>query len=323
VDDLSGIGVQNAIMIVYPTNVTDNVPGTTKLGQLSVKGSRVEIEYSRFDFHRRMQELLDPYKDRANLRVIIDISAMASYVVYRVLKAVWEMLPKARFAVYYAEAADYSPTEAEWKEFFAGVSDPSDNLTMAESYEQRHFQSRGIDVTYDSDIFPGQNVGALATEVVAVPSFSLLRMKAMLAHAESHYNVPEGNVRWFLGQPPDRIRNGWRFDALAALYNVRNSGEAVSTRDYREIFQKLDSLWGELLAERHIVVASVGSKMQHLGTFFFLMVHQECGQLFCEPQEFIAAQYTRGVGPKWWIDFGSIESIRDAITSCGTLQFRW
>ena len=40
---------------------------------------------------------------------------MASYVVYRVLTAVCDMLPDARLAVYYAEASDYSPTELEWK----------------------------------------------------------------------------------------------------------------------------------------------------------------------------------------------------------------
>ena len=66
---------------------------------------------------------------------------------------------------------------------------------MAERYEKTHFQSKGVEFTYESDVFPGQNVGPLATEVVAVPSFSLLRMKAMLAYAELNYSVPNGNVR--------------------------------------------------------------------------------------------------------------------------------
>jgi hypothetical protein len=257
------------------------------------------------------------------LRVVIDVSGMASYVVYRVLSAVWETLPMARLGVYYAEASDYSPTELEWRDFFGSVSEPSNNLVMAEHYEQTHFQSRGVDFTYESDVFPGQNVGPLATEVVAVPSFSLLRMKAMLAYAESNYSVPKGNVRWFLGQPPDRVKNGWRFDALASLYNVRNSGEAVSTRDYREMFQKLDLLWEDPSTERHVVIASQGSKMQHLGAFLFLMMHRECGQIFCEPQEFLANQYTRGIGPKWWVDFGAIESIRKVLASRGDLLYRW
>ena len=126
-----------------------------------------------------------------------------------------------------------------------------------------------------------------------------------------------------LAQPPDRVKNGWCYDALAVLYNVRNSGEAVSTRDYREVFQRLDALWEELLAERHIVIASLGSKMQHLGTFLFLMMHRECGLVLCEPEEFIAARYTKGVGPKWWIDFGTIKSLRDALASRGDLQYRW
>ena len=322
-DDLAGSRIEHALIIDYPTNAQDNAPARTKLEKLPATATPERIEYNRFDFLCRIRDWLRPYEDRDPMRVVVDVSGMASYVVYRVLSAIWETLPLARLGVYYAEAAEYSPSESEWTEFYKGVSEPGDNLVMAERYEQTHFQSKGVDFTYDSDVFPGQNAGALATELVAVPSFSLLRMKAMIAHAESNYSVPDGNVRWFLGQPPDRVKNGWRFDALAKLYNVRRGGEAVSTRDYREIFQKLDAVWEETFTERHLVIASQGSKMQHLGTFLFLTMHRECGQILSEPQEFISSRYTRGVGPKWWIDFGTIDSVRQALASRGNLVYRW
>ncbi len=323
VDDLASVCVQNSLIVEYPTNLSENLPAAAKLAQMRVAGTRTVIQYNRAEFLHRLQESLKPYGGAKDIRVVVDMSGMASYVVYRVLSAVCDRLPNARLAVYYAEASEYSPTESEWNAFIVGVTDTTDNLLMAEHYEHTCFQSKGIDVPYDSDVFPGENVGPLATELVAVPNFSLLRMKAMLAHTESQYSVPKDKVRWFLAQPPDRVKNGWRYDALAVLYNVRNSGEAVSTRDYREVFQRLDALWEELLAERHIVIASLGSKMQHLGTFLFLMMHRECGLVLCEPEEFIAARYTKGVGPKWWIDFGAIKSLRDALASRGDLQYRW
>ena len=94
VDDLSRTRVQHILTVVYPTNLKDNVPGRTKLGQLPVIGTRTEIEYSRFDFVRRMQEWLQPYRHAAGLRVVIDLSGMASYVVYRVLSAVGRRYPR-------------------------------------------------------------------------------------------------------------------------------------------------------------------------------------------------------------------------------------
>ena len=118
-------------------------------------------------------------------------------------------------------------------------------------------------------MFPGKNVGPLATEVIAIPSFSLQRMKSMLCHVESQYSVQDQDVRWFLGQPPDRVRNGWRYDAMAALYNVRDGGIGVSTRDYKDVLQRLDRGLDEIDTQRHLIIATLGSKMQHLGCFFF------------------------------------------------------
>ena len=219
--------------------------------------------------------------------------------------------------------SDYSPTLTEWETFFKGVPSPLDNLSIAEKYEQSHFQSRGVDITYESDVFPGENVGTLATEVVAIPSFSLQRMKSMLCHVESQYSVQDNDVRWFLGQPPDRVRNGWRYDALAALYNVREHGVAVSTRDYKDVLQRLGRRWEEIHTDRHLIIATLGSKMQHLGCFLFLTMHPECGLLMCEPKEFIAERYSAGVGPRWWLELGEVERVKALLTSCGHLRFHW
>ena len=321
--DIRDIAVESVVGVVYPTNQEDNAVSFDAFKGCAAPKKRVEIEYDRRSFLKSIRESLAPFSEVERARVVIDLSGMASYVVYRVLWAVFEMLPQAELGIYYTEAEHYSPSQKEWQEFYMSVSDPDDNLAMAERYEETHFQSIGVDETYESDVFPGRNIGPLATEVIAMPSFSLQRMKSMLAYAKSQYSVPHGNVRWFLGQPPDRKKNGWRYDALTGLYNVRNQGVAVSTLNYRETLQQLDAVWEDQQTPRHLVIASMGSKMQHLGTFLFLKMHPECGLLLCEPKKFKASSYSTGVGAKWWLDFGTVAKIEKLLQSRGTLKFDW
>jgi hypothetical protein len=322
-DDIRDIPVGLVNLVVYPANAEENRASLEDFRSGVQTSRREEVGYDRAQFLKSCRELFTQLSDKEGVRVVIDVSGMASYVAYRVLAAVYEALPNAELGIYYAEAKDYSPSRREWMEFYDNVPDPSNSLTMAEHYEKTHFQSIGVDETYGSDVFPGRNVDPLATEVIAIPSFSLQRMKSMLAYAESQYSVPQGNIRWFLGQPPDRKKNGWRYEALAALYNVRNAGVAVSTLNYREILQRLDDVWEEHHTTRHFVIANMGSKMQHLGAFLFLRMHPECGLLLCEPERFIASRYSAGVGSKWWVDFGRVSDIDRHLASRGELRFNW
>jgi len=323
IDALDDVNVRSVIRLRYPTNPNDNARAEAQFRSQARWQEQVDLVYERGSFVGSMTRCLNAWKTQPSPRVAIDISGMASYLTYPVLNTVWEQLPGAKLAIFYAEAAEYAPSRSEWDAFFSSVGDANDNLAMAERYEETHFQSRGVDFTYESDIFPGCNVGPLATLVVAIPSFSLQRIKAMVAHAETRYNVAASDIRWFLGQPPDRDRNGWRFSAMAALYNVRDHGVGVSTFDFRETLQRLDALWEEKFTDRHLVIANLGSKMQHLGSFLFLRMHKECGLLLCEPQEFIAGNYTKGIGPKWWIDFGRVGEIEASLQSRGETQFSW
>lgn len=322
-NDFRNQSIAVGALITYPTNERDNAPREATFCSSDIVRSWRKVRYDRDSFLHELREVLKCCQEQSSPRVVVDLSAMASYVMYRVLAAVWEVLPNARLAIYYAEADHYFPTEAEWGEFYKSLPDPTDNLAIAEHYEERHFQSRGIDETYDSDVFPGRNIGPLPTSIVAIPTFSLQRMKTMLAFVESQYNVPRGGITWFLGQPPDRTKNGWRYDALAALYNVRSDGIGVSTRDFRDVLDRLDGLWHKNHTEKHLVVAPLGSKMQHLGAFLFLEMHPECGLIVCEPREFLASEYSAGIGPTWWLDFGKVSDLAGLLDSRGSLIFSW
>ena len=287
--DLNGNNIEMLGLILYSTNAADNAKAIAEFQKLNCTEGRVEIPYKRDAFVSILRSAFTKFQDRTPLRVAVDLSGMASFVVYRVLATLFNELPRAELGIYYAEAMDYSPTREEWETFFKGVPAPQDNLSIAEKYEQSHFQSRGVDFTYESDVFPGQNVGPLATEVVAIPSFSLQRMKSMLCHDKVHGTMSRTMMcdgSWV--NLRSACATGWRYDALAALYNVREHGVAVSTRDYKDIMQRLDRRWDEIHADRHLIIATLGSKMQQLGCFLFLTMHPECGLLLCEPKEFIA-----------------------------------
>ncbi|WP_373653580.1 hypothetical protein [Schlesneria sp. DSM 10557] len=322
VKELKHVTVDHLLVIEYPTNQAENATSLSRFDSIRAK-NRHHIKYSRSTFLSDVGREVERCVGSPS-RILIDVSAMASYVTSRVLKSVWERCGSSSVLIFYAEAQTYHPTHDDWNTFFANVPDPDDNLSIAACYEDSYFQSRGVDETYECDAFPGRNEGPLATELVIIPSFSLQRVKSMTTLAEARYNVTAKTTHWFLGSPPNKSTNGWRFDAVAKLYNVRSGGVAVDTRDYRDILRKLDETWTEALKnERHLVLGGMGSKLQNIGVFLFLTIHSECGLLHCEPKEFIANRYTEGIGPTWCLDIGEILAMKDLLESRGSLKFMW
>ena len=315
--------ILHLIVIDYPTNESDNAISSVLFNSISaIKSTR--ILYNKSTFYQEFCVAIEAHATVDGFKVVVDVSAMASYVTSRVFGAIWRKVANADVTVFYAEAEEYHPTRVEWEEFFKGITDPEENLSIASRYEELYFQSRGVGETYECDVFPGSNPGPLATELIAIPSFSLQRVKSMTTFAESRYNVSPRSIKWFLGSPPDKPKNGWRFDALAKLYNVRTGGFAVDTRDYRDILRRLDEMWlDSLMKERHLVVAGMGSKMQNIGVFLFLLMHRECGLLHSEPKEFLAKRYSNGIGPIWCLEFGMATKIAELLSSRHTLKFHW
>jgi hypothetical protein len=310
----------HVVLVEYRTNQTDNATGANEW-IAGVAAERLHrVAYSGADFLPTLRRTLEALSIKS---VTVDVSGMASYVIYRVLWALFRDHQHTALTIHYAEAEDYAPTKNEWDAFFGALKDPSDARGVAEAYEAREFQSRGIEEAYESDVFPGRNDGPRATEFVMVPSFSLHRAKAMLTFAEAQYNVRSSGVHWLLGEPPPDRDREWRVGALAKLYGLSTAYQAASTLDYRDIFRQLQSLWQAAEAERHIVIGIVGSKMQHVGCYLFLEGHPDCGLVLSEPREFIASTFSQGVGQRWCLRLGAIAQLRALLTSVGNLEFMW
>jgi hypothetical protein len=317
--DLVHTTIGRTIAITYPTNQLDNAGAQRKYAD---SFAALPLEYARGSVFRDIARLLSGLP--CDARIVVDLSAMASYVIYPALAAILSRArDDSRLAIYYAEADSYAPTLDEWETFLRSVQSVTDPLQFGDQYRRTYFQTRGVQDVYESDVFPGANRGSLPTRIAAMPSFSLERMRAMLAYIQSQYGRRDGDTAWYLGDAPDRGKNGWRLQALDRLYGLGNCAVSVSTLQYKEVMCSLHQEWRENSDSCHLLIASCGSKMQHLGSLLFLIAHPECGLVLCEPKEFLADRYSDGIGAKWWCDFGSIGSLRDVLRSLDTLKFQW
>jgi hypothetical protein len=315
----------HALVITYPTNDEEN-EGARRAFESNASECALEfLRYNREEFANNLTAHLSSVLGAKDDKVVVDVSGMSSYVIYPVLAVLLERFPFAKLSILYFEALDYCPTEEVWKDFKSAVSDLTDPLEMAERFQKVTFQAKGVELAYGSPLFPGLNSGTLATQLVVVPSFSLDRVKAMIAYAEQAYNASIDSVQWILGNPPNKSKHGWRRIALLELYSAEpaSNRQAISTRSYGDMLATLQDIWESKHLERHLVLASVGSKMQHLGTFLFLCIHAEVGLVLSEPQEYDARAYSTGIGPAWWLEFGTISKLRELLQSYRSLQFSW
>ena len=85
----------------------------------------------------------------------------------------------------------------------------------------------------------------------------------------------------------------------------------------------LEEIWETSYATHHVVIATLGSKMQHVGTFLFLQTHPEVGLVLSEPSNFVASRFSSGIGQIWLLDLGSIGELKTLLEARGTLSYEW
>ncbi|HET6327488.1 MAG TPA: hypothetical protein VFG04_22590 [Planctomycetaceae bacterium] len=318
---------ESVLVITYPTNPKDNEAGLQAIEALSANVKPQHVVYARSTFWNDVRNFLDGLPGQGEgVFVVVDVSGMSSYAFYPLMEGIRRSLPRARLGIVYIEADRYHPEQQAWGAFRSSLADLTNPLTVAEHYQSAgRFESRGPAEVYASQIFPGSNPEPLATQLVVVPSFGLERIKEMIAFAEDQYNAARADMKWLYGNPPDRQKNGWRLEALLELYCAKDDPGAipVSTRIYTEMFRALDDMWHATHLDRHMVIATVGSKMQHLATYLFLCAHPEVGLILSEPKSFDAQHYSDGIGPRWWLNLGRVQELSSLLHNYGHLRFSW
>lgn len=312
--------VKNALFIKYECNKSENDP--SRCYNIERFGSEkiVEIEYEKSTIDAELAEIMRALSLGPG-RVVVDVSALASYAIYPVLDCIFDHCDKTSLVIAYCESEVYFPTQEEWAAVWENVERISDPLERQRLLLESGFQSTGIGDVYTSRRHPGKNDGLLPTRVIAFPNFGLDRIKAMISVANGEYD--ESKVTWFIGKPPNSKRNGWRIDATQDLFNITDGLIIVSTRAFGEILRTLEDTYQESRGNEHVVIATAGSKMQHVATAVFLRMRPEVGLVLCEPQQYNTSRFSKGTGPKWLLDFGPVDELKQQLDRIGKLEYAW
>ncbi|MYB36500.1 MAG: hypothetical protein F4Y26_03725, partial [Gammaproteobacteria bacterium] len=102
---------RETVIVEYPTNYEDNL--TTKAAFEAASKSTTILHYSKMSFVDKCRSI---FIERAGLpdhRIVVDISGMSSYVFFTIMGTLVRFCEGARVTVFYAEAEEYFPTEAE------------------------------------------------------------------------------------------------------------------------------------------------------------------------------------------------------------------
>lgn len=251
--------------------------------------------------------------------IVVDISTLASYVFYPLFsELLLQHYVMSELSVVYAEAKAYQPSLEEWEKFKEKrEKEKATRTALFETWEQTYFQTTEVDQVYESELFQGVNPDPLPDALIAIPNFATIRMRTFITRFQETPGSAKNKIFWILGLPPAADKK-WRLPALKELHDIKKQRQAC-TLDYKDIWRQLEEIWRTEHLNFHLNIATLGSKMQHLGQFFFLLTHPEITLLLSEPKGYKSKQYSTDVGDSWLLMFGNIGNLKKNIESYGSI----
>ena len=311
-----------AFLIEYPVNQADNAPQLERFKELSAAND-ITIEWITYETATFAGILTSKLaSQRAGRDIVLDISSMASFVLYPSLYTICRYASDATLYIYYTEAAKYFPEQKDWDEFFEKLVN-MDLVERAKHFDDIHFLSVGVDRVYEVPYFSGVNPDNLPVRTIVFPNFAFERIQYMIDYCCQNRSASRSRMEWFIGVPPRHANNNWRHNALWRMYSEPKPKHEVSTLDYKEILMSLHTIWQDHYLHESLVIATAGSKGQHLGIFFFLQMHPEVSLVVSEPSKFTAKKYSEGVGVSWQLSLGKVSEIVSALQGWNDIHYNW
>jgi hypothetical protein len=304
---VGALGGARLLVITYPTNEEENAAHLEDFEQAARSTGGIEyFRYERDLFNETIASRLRQIP--AGSSVGFDLSTCSSYVFYRVMKVLVGI--DIRLCLYYTEAEIYYPTKEEWEGVASRAA--SEGSLFVKAFEDADFQTQGVECVYPFSLFSEMNAGNRPSGLVAIPNFSAVRMNAIINRDKEINKTPFRNVHWVLGTPPADA-NAWRADAVRRTQNLANVSDRQMTRcstlDYKEMFEVLENIWLRWRYSLQMSIANLGSKLQHVGAFCFLVCHEDVGMWLAEPSRYQSSKFSRGVGNAWHLDLGSTQDL--------------
>lgn len=329
---------RRAIVFEYPGNAQDNAKNKDVI-LAAVSSFCGHVDCAAADVPQAMRQAVRSavlgLQAGRKRRVVFDISAASGNLILSVMYSLIELREQAEVEILYSEPQEYFPEQSRYdsapQDLIEEALKPGDESSMVE------FGVAEVDV---NELFPGAELESRPELVIAIPAFRTSRLVRCLQHlTDQPLASPADSVFWILGGPPASTLH-WRTayqrqivntlmarlvgmeptDSLAPKLSEKNC-EVCSTLEYKDILRTLmhqvDIRIGQSLSIVHM-----GSKMQAIGVALCLAVRSEVRVCGARPQQFNAAQYSRGVGAKWRLDLSALEKIVKRLGRVGTLELQ-
>lgn len=248
----------------------------------------------------------DPDDDRNE--IVFDISVGSSRLLLEGLHAL--LNTSYRVTIAYTEATEYRPLFEEYRQYNAEC--------RFKSVQPPEFLTIGVEKVEILKRIPGLCADSRPTYLVAVPSFSPMRIGSVLEE------LSPSRVHWLFGIP-HLIKNRWRIDAQrdyhSSMIESLHRFCYVSTFDYREMLQVLENIYRKRKDQYDLLVCSLGSKLQKVGQILFHMLRPEVGALVSIPKEWNPDRYSdNDARAVYLVKFGPCKDLRKQIQATKTFR---
>ena len=241
-------------------------------------------------------------------RIVFDITVGSSRLLLEGLHALLQT--RTELTILYSEASEYRPSFQEYRSYLEG--------RLRSDVSTPEFLAHGIDKVALLKRIPGHDADARPTYLAAVPSFTPIRLSAVIE------DLAPNRVYWLFGIP-HLVRNRWRLDAQreyhSHLLQTLHRYCHVSTFDYREMLIVLEQIYRRHRGEYSFLVCSLGSKMQKLGQALFHILRPEVGAVVSIPKAWEPERYS-DENPRaiHVIALGDCADLRDRLWKTRTLR---
>ncbi len=234
--------------------------------------------------------------------VVFDTSAMTKFLILVSLVKL-DVLRK-RIRIVYTEAETYAPSREDFKR------------SKKQMRALTRFPNQGFGSIFRARCLSSVRMQGQPVTVVAFTSFNEQLIRHMLGTISPHRLVlingrpPRPEFRWrehatqeIHGRLVEDFSADNPLDRSGSLVNV------VSTLDYRETVDFIESIYKKIGMHERIIVAATGSKMQTIGLFIAKALHPDIHVEYPTPDSYFISGMSEGVRKEHEVKLESLSSI--------------